>query len=402
MLRVFELFVSGWGHSAGNSMTLMMVCKAFPDRAIVFTAYESHVAAVKSLLGEDIPANLTIQAVPEPAGRVQWPGWRQAAYLFRTLQRVAPRSAAHKPEPWLILFGHPPIVRAVRWMMALRPEVTAQYQLHGELNTAFGWRSRNPLSRHFDLRACLSSTQADRERWLVLEPHIKDNLCRRIPSVTPAVEVLKYQLDMNEGSQVDEIKLQAPVRFFVMGIQTPDKGYPIYQALAEQVSRALPGRCAFHVCGIRRKELASISREGLVFDIDGDQLVDREIVLQAIADKHYIVLPYENGSWYDFSLSGVLHEAINFRKPIVALPTASISRLFAECGDIGYLCRSVDEMRDTIKRIVEAPDPERYARQQRNLEIARRQFAPEAVSGSYRAMTDRFLGSRWGNARASA
>jgi hypothetical protein len=375
-------------------MTLKMVCKAFPSRPVVFTAYDEHVEAVKSLIGEDVPANLTFQSVPQPARIAQWPGWRQAIYLYRTLRRVAPRSAARSPEAWLIMFGHPPLVRAVRWTMLLRPELSAQYQLHGELGAAFRWRSQNPLHRHFDLRSCLHSTRLERERWLVYEPHIKDNLCQRIPSIAPSVAVLKYQMDMAEGDRIPVVKLQAPIRFFVMGVQTADKGYPIYQAIAEQVSRALPGRCAFHVCGIRHADLAEVSREGLVFDIDGHELVERDVMLQAIAQKHYIVLPYVDGAWYEFSLSGVLHDAINFRKPIIALPTASISRIFAECGDVGYLCRSVDEMRETIRRIAEAPDPERYARQQHNLEIARRQFAVDAVSGSYRAITDSLLAGR--------
>jgi len=391
MIRVFELFKRDIDHSPGNAMTLCTVCAAYPDEAVEFHAFERHVQAVDRQLAAARPANLrTVSLGRAPAELDQWPGWRQAWFYRGVLRPFAVGRPSSRASLWFILFGHGPLVRGVRWAVAGRPDIRAQYLQHGELSSIVGWRSPNPLHRHFDLRACLESTRIGRELWLVLEPHILANVQSELHLHETAVRVLPYQIDLAEGDRLPALPLEPPIRFCAMGLQTRSKGFHIYQPIAKRLTAALGRLCQFHVCGVLHASIADHERGGLVFDFDDGQLVSRDRFLRAATDKHYVVLPYE-GDWYRFSLSGALYDAINFRKPVIALTTESTRRLFAQFGDLGYLCDTVEALERQIRAIAEQPDPDRYARQRENLGVARRHFSVREATQTYRGMTDELL-----------
>ena len=114
-----------------------------------------------------------------------------------------------------------------------------------------------------------------------------------------------------------------------------------------------------------------------------------------LAALHYVVLPYEM-SYYALSASGVLLDALRWRKPVIAFRTPAVSELAARFGDIGHICDDEEAMTGTVRALLGRFDPARYEAQRRNLDAAYRSRLPQAVAGEYAQV----LHTHWGRAAA--
>jgi hypothetical protein len=77
---------------------------------------------------------------------------------------------------------------------------------------------------------------------------------------------------------------------------------------------------------------------------------------------------------------------LRWRKPVIAFDTPVIRELNERFGDIGHICRDEREMTAAVDSLLAGFDPERYARQQRNLDAAYRSRLPDAAASEYLAL----------------
>jgi hypothetical protein len=79
-------------------------------------------------------------------------------------------------------------------------------------------------------------------------------------------------------------------------------------------------------------------------------------------------------------------DALCYVKPGIYLRNPFIEHYFDQMGDIGYLCRSYGEIRDTLRSIVGRFPEERYQQQCQNILRGRRLFQPEMLAPRLRAI----------------
>jgi len=125
-------------------------------------------------------------------------------------------------------------------------------------------------------------------------------------------------------------------------------------------------------------------REGLAWIARADY--EREL-----ARLDYVVFLYPPGS-YTLTASGALLDALSLGKPVIALRNPYFEHCFSLLGDIGYLCGSVDELRDLMIGLVRVPPVDRHARQQAAVAAGRRLLAPESVAATFAANWTRSFG----------
>jgi hypothetical protein len=131
-------------------------------------------------------------------------------------------------------------------------------------------------------------------------------------------------------------------------------------------------------------EVRFVTREGWT---------DRDAFERELEALDFVVFLYRRDT-YRLTASGALMDAFAFAKPLLSLRNPYFEHCFELMGDIGYLCDSIDELRDRMVELVRNPDPQRFLRQRENIVRNRALFAPQRAADT--------LAAAWPPAREGA
>ena len=390
MILVFEMMWLGTAHAPGNSSTIQVIARGFPEQQVRVYAHSSHLRELQSDPAMRQQANVSFQAIPVSTHflyRPQIVSVRRGLREFWTLLSVLRRVPAQEPC-LIVLLSATPTAIFVGSMLAklMRRRVRIQVGLHGNLNDAFGWRSRNPLARAMDLHAALSSRHGGRVRFLVLENAIKEALIEKIPVATETTDVLPLPINKVEADAAQPRALTTPVRIGLVGQATESKGITPFLALARDFAQSHPNAVSFHLVGN-----APSNTDMSVFAVLNEPVptghLPRAEFVEKLRRLHYVCLPLQP-SYYELSASGALIDAVVWLRPVIATRVPIIEDLFDRFGDIGELCDNLAAVRAAIARLASAPDPQRYDRQVANLRRARSSRLPASQASEYRRIVE--------------
>jgi len=111
-----------------------------------------------------------------------------------------------------------------------------------------------------------------------------------------------------------------------------------------------------------------------------------EELVSELQHASYLIMPYDKGSYGKTLISGTFYDAIKYLKPIIALNTNDFRYFFDRFGDLGYLCESVDEMKQVILDIMDDPPLKRYSEQQQCLLDLRNFLHHDKQKDAFRAL----------------
>jgi hypothetical protein len=391
MILIFEMVWPGTGHAVTNSATIQTIARAFPEQMVRVFAETTHLRELQSDPVLVNQANVSLRAIPISSRFLFRPhivsfrrGLRELWTLWRALHDVP----KHEPCLVMLISATPTAIFAGSLLARLmRRPIRVQVGLHGNLNDAFGWRSRNPVASAIDLHAALTCPHGGRVRFLVLENAIRKALTERLPTTADIVDVLPLPINQGEAEQAGAVQLTMPIRIGLVGQATEAKGVTPFLALARDFRRTHPDAVHFHLVGHPGAGIDVVA-----FDVLHDTMpyerLSRPRFCEALQRLHYVCLPLQPG-YYALSASGALLDAITWLKPIIATRVPIVVDLFERFGDIGILCDDFDAMRDAIEALVRAPDQERYQRQVANLRRVQAGRLPAALASDYRAMIER-------------
>jgi hypothetical protein len=388
MILVCEMMWLGAVHAVTNSSTIQVIARGFPEQEVRVFAHSSHLRELQFdpvLLQQ---ANVSFQAIPVSTHFQYRPqivsarrGLREFWTLLSALRGVPPK------EPCLIvLISATPTAIFAASLLArlLRRRIGVHVGMHGNLNDAFGWRSRNPMVRSIDLRAAMTRRHRGRVRFLVLENAIRKALVKHIPSAGDITDVLPLPINQAEAEQVRPANLAVPVRIGLVGQANESKGITPFLALAQEFRQTLPDAVNFHLVGLPGAGV-DISSFDVLHDEKPYEGLSRPRFIEKLQRLHYVCLPLQQ-AYYGLAASGALVDAITWLKPIIATPMPIIVDLFDRFGDIGFLCHDLDQMRAAIDSLAREPDQNRYDRQVANLRRIRAGRLPAALASDYRAL----------------
>jgi glycosyltransferase involved in cell wall biosynthesis len=175
-----------------------------------------------------------------------------------------------------------------------------------------------------------------------------------------------------------------PLRFAIVGIAGQSKGLDVFARLALRTRVETGDAADFRLVG-------KVQRGWKALDLSGisgprpftENWLPREVFEAEMRRLHYAILPYNIG-YYAYAASGVLLDALRWRKPIISFRVPAVQKLVERFGDIGHICDDEDDMASTVQHLVRSFDPARYRAQRRNLDAAYRSRLPEAVASEYR------------------
>jgi hypothetical protein len=388
MILVFEMLWVGTQHAPGNSATIQAIASGFPDQVVRVFAEPSHLAELRT--DPDLVAHANVGFAPiaiHPAhrGKTHLVAWGRFRQELATLRRGL--AQAQKGEKCLLMLisATPTAIFAASLLARLHPgRIGVQVGLHGNLNDAFGWRPRNPLTRAFDLRRALTARHPRRLRFLVLEQGISDTLARLLPQAAARTDVLELPINVAETANQRVPVFAPPIRIGLVGLATAAKGTELFLDIAREMTARFPGKVSFHHVG-RLTPGADPAPFAVLADPPSTEHLSRADFTARLAALHYVFLPIREG-YYNLSASGALLDAMTWAKPVIARALPIVTPHFRRFGDIGILCESDAEMRTAVATILTDMDATRYAHQVEAMQALRAARTPAALAGPYRAL----------------
>lgn len=366
---VCEPLCIGAEHAPFNSALVEIVRRAYPDAKLHIVADESHFAR----LGLKSADRLTLHS-KKLLPRNQF-GLRRIladVQLLRFCLKLA------GPNGVVVLAS---AISSMLLAAKLRnPQTTARIQavLHGYLNEAVGWRSRNPFRRAFDLRSALCWRHWA-VQYIVLERAIEDGLKKAVPLISSNVTLLPHPIP--QDALVTPRPLSLPLKIGFLGLATAAKGYTEFLWIAEEVKRRCKDRVEFHVVGRLPDGAPSQSNDALS-SLPGDRM-PRDEYSTRVADLHYVCLPFSS-QHYALAASGVMLDAVAFQKPLLALRAPIVAGFLQDYPEAGQIFESAHDIAQWIMEQCEHPDTAFYGRAVQSMAIAARSRQPDMLAAIYR------------------
>ena len=254
-------------------------------------------------------------------------------------------------------------------------------RLHGNLNEINGWRPKHPVRRHFTLAQALAAIPAGNLHLVVLDDCIREALVSKIPSLERQIHAIPEMVSSTEAQRFEGKPLSNPPTFTFLGVGTMAKGADLFVEIARQAKNAgLPGR--FEMYGVLHPSLSHLDVSHLDHP-PAQQGLERQQFVDGLARSDFVIVPYDP-AYYTFSASGILVDAVAALKPIVTLPVSFAVSAFRRFGDIGYLCRDPHDLSQTVMRLAQQPEHDRYNRQVDCLRLFRSARTGTAISDRLR------------------
>jgi glycosyltransferase involved in cell wall biosynthesis len=389
-ILIFEMTWTGTIHAPGNSSTIEIVARAFPDHPVHVFAEAGHVRELRrsplldtngQIVFHDILVSRHFQ------GSTGVVSWRRLAREFATLWTAVRRVKQDGFCLLMLLSATPTAVFAASWLARLRGRTFVQVGLHGNLNDLFGRRSRNPLARALDLVSAMTAKHGGVLRFLVLEDGIRTALARSHPVAAARTDVVPLPVNLSEFVESECLWPPKPLRIGFVGQATEAKGIGTFLEIA-RVLRARHGPAvAFHLVG-RAMPGADLSRFTMLEEAPQTEHLPRAEFIRRISGLHYVILPFRPG-YYDLAASGALIDAVTWLKPVIATAAGFIGDFFKAGGDIGHLCQTETELLATVETLVASPDRARYTAQVNALRAMRDKRSPAALAETYKMIVSR-------------
>jgi glycosyltransferase involved in cell wall biosynthesis len=387
VILALEMTRTGGAHAVINSAMLQIVATACPGQVVRIYADPTHLEELRQ--DEHLRTFDALEFVAAPTPKmfldrthiVSVARFRQEFAIVRTALAALP---AAEPCFVILLSATPTAIWAAGLAARLSGRVAGVHVcLHGNLNDAFGWRTRNPLARRFDLTATLEAKLPAKIRYVVFEKHIVEALERLAPRAAAITDLIPHPVSLGDvpAGLDGQPSLQKPLHVGLVGRGSREKGFPDFLDIVARVTAAFPGECLFHVVGLVQQPFMDAAARAPLVEPPGATPLSREEFRARLRQLHFIMLPFRKG-YYDLSASGGLLDALTWLKPVLASRVPLTRDFFAEYGDIGYLS---DDLAATVADIVTTVDARRYETQVDALKRARSQRSPEALAPIYRA-----------------
>jgi hypothetical protein len=369
----------GFEHASSNAGLLATVSLAYPDARIVFMGEKEHMSCVREAVSEieHIDGDrMEWQEIVIPARSLA--GWSRLAREVGWCRRVL--SVARAPEVGSLILcsiTKPGLFILKILLHTLSPTAPVLAVLHGILTSIERRQPSRPWNLNPSLRQVLEVRHPKHLTYLVLGGSIYHFLAQAIPEMVPFFKFLDHPYFM---AQVENpIDVTGPIRFGYFGRVTDStKGFELFARLASEVRRS------------QARQKGEFMMVGFLQQRAGDT----PAAYHAVKNLSFTPLPRHEYSklaqmlTYAVGMADPVHyrlranasflDPLSYMKPGIYLRNPFIEHYFGRMGDIGYLCKSYDEVRDVVFSILEEFPQARYRQQCKNIRNGRGLFEPRA------------------------
>ena len=376
MILVFDPDNSGIAHVPFNHGYLQVLRHAFPDERIRFFGEPEHCALLAGMEPAGSPIRFDAGPFLGRIGRARFRPWVALPRAWRMVR--AARAIAEEARPrFVALIGGvgPAVISAVRHLWAGSRMPPLDLVLHSTLAEVGGWRSRNPLQRHFDMHAELSRPMRGPVRFVTLESGIRDNLVAAFPVRARDAVLLEHPVPESEvwDARPDP---SDPLNVGFIGNTTLAKGFGTFL----EIARAVPGP-RYHVLG-RLIDPLPADAPRILATPPAPRPLPRADLLERLRALDLVVLPLTR-PFYDWTASGTLIDCLTNLVPVLTARTPVTEAIFRRHGPIGVMVEHVGDLAPTMAGIDAGWLAAQLPLFTRNLRAAREARLPGMLARTY-------------------
>lgn len=268
----------------------------------------------------------------------------------------------------------------VKFLLPFYPNIKVFCMIHGELEKidfnkyAQTFKQNKTImflyALFLGLYIPLNIKTSRRLKYLVYGESIKENAIKIIPSLKDYIIAIPHpvlwETNIPRHEQNNKTIIAIP------GILAPRKNQQYLQQLFSDISKNkdLHEKCLFKFSGrILAKDFYDkfLNSEFIDKSTFSPERLSFEQRNRSISACDYTLYTYFNDS-YKLIASGAFIDSINFEKPVIAIKNNYIEYYFNKYGDIGYLCNSYNELKETVFDIIKNNNIDKYNIQIQNIQ----------------------------------
>jgi hypothetical protein len=349
LLAFFDFLSHPTMHLRFNEGYLKVLHAAFPGDTILVCAAEGHLENLRpALLGLD-----RMEFVPvAPLGVARsakahnpWKGRRSAKRCWAEVERVL---AGRTPKLGALGGMDANLLAVFRDKWRRFPGVPLHYALHNHLESAKGWRTRNPILRQFDFLNVFRKPLPPGQFILALELSIAESIETEFPDHRGRVLTIEHPVLESEWGTPRPPSPDGPVRVGFTGHCGRGKGFAFFVHLSDRFSGE---KLEFHAIGRKNPNIGDMDLSSLARAPAPEGLTQEEFV-EALQSMDLVCLPLRPETRY--VASGSIADAFAAAKPLVVTTNPMIRAIARKYGEFG---RVVPD-RDGVRAFFEAFDRE--------------------------------------------
>jgi hypothetical protein len=349
MIVVSEVVHTGEVHLEFNTCFVQIVSQMYPGQLILFRGEEQHARAVDRQLADP---NICYESFPAYYDRkgYSWPrrilGEMKA--IYGSLKQGRKQKA--RRMVWTCLFptGHLFLVMYSRLFLKKQKQLIV---LHGELELLKSKGKRRTERFLGNILRYAMNHSGSNIQYIVLGESIRENLRAYIrPAVHAKVVSMLHPYDYSQSAESPSRSYQTPIRLGAIGTQMLSKNsQQLFELATAFQSDIEAGKVSFESIGQVLPELEPHANQ-LVKARFANDFVPQQLFEAAVEELDFVLFFYDNQS-YALCASGAVFEAIRRGVPIISIENDYFRWLFDCYGNMGFLCRDLNEMKQLITEI---------------------------------------------------
>jgi hypothetical protein len=336
VIAVLEPVFADRNHAAVNAGLLEAIMLAAPGEPVILVAAPEHRAAVMEILGTEKTAPGRFDIMPMA------PGGISVARIATQLRAMRQAVRTFRPRALVCLSSTPETIFACRLLSMTARGVRIVVVLHGNLNDATGWRSRDPRHRLLDSCSSLYVGRHSPIRFVVLEAVIREAAFARGLLPPERTDVWPHPINDFPGSPLSNPR-SGRISIGFLGAAKRSKGFDHFLEFVRQARRCHPDGYDFSVIGTIYDPFTPEETAGLTLASD---MLPRDEYLRRLRDVDYACLPLRPGT-YALTASGSLIDCIATATPVIATRTAAVAHLGRD-GPIGFVADSPEGLAEIV------------------------------------------------------
>jgi len=370
MLIVCEPLCVGFAHEKFNSAFLYGISLAYPEEKIVFFAEKNHIETVKENLNRDnkVLKNVVYKKIKLPS----------PPYMIKYLFNYAEEVNCKKVMFLSICTNH---LYAVKLLLRnIYKDIQCGIVVHGGLEEIkckpgfFKMIRVWPYLQWFT-NALIFFKDAN-IKYLVLSKVIYDNLSEYVDEKLhkkftyidlPYIFSHKQKKEFSKGKLV----------FATIGHSNYKAMMKLLNILKKPLDGVENSGYEIRIIGsIPRRRLKILKNIGFVNCVSPRKKLTREQIDFYAKDVDYFIFLYGFNS-YELSVSGAFFDALYYKTPIISLKNPCMQHYNGICGDIGYMCDTMEEVSNVLKKLIKTGKNGEYSRFIKNIESLQKKISIE-------------------------
>lgn len=352
MILISEISHPGEIHLEANSSLVEILSLIYRHDQIIFRAEARHVDAVRRYVIDERIHFVRFKEYYNPKA-FSWSTriFGEIREVYRSLKLGVKTNS--EMYVWTCIFPTGQFFLSLYLLFFNKKKIGHLIVLHGELEFLRKKKRKKTEVLLGALQSWAMKLTPENVRYIVLGESIKHHLLHYLPErVLKRVITMVHPYHYSFDNVANDFQIDAkPILFGAIGTQMLTKNSNFVFRLASYFKEeVLAGDLKFVTIGKVLPEISPYENE-LVVQLYANSFVPQSIFESEVRKLNFVLFFYDSSS-YQLCASGAIFEVIKSGIPVISICNEYFKWLFAEFGELGFLCEDLNEMQNLITRIM--------------------------------------------------